>query len=76
MTTQVLEQGRIVESKSAVTLEQSVSVFTTATVAAGTSLSPEIAYFIASEPVALDAVSYPSLAAVWDNEEDAIFDDL
>ena len=65
------EKARIVERSSEVTLEASVAVLTETT--AG---SLEVVYYIATEPAALDGAAYPSLAAVWDNEEDAVFDNL
>ncbi len=77
MTVQVIEfeEARIIERTSSVTLERSVAVFTLETMA-GAAESPEILIYIASEPAALNAVDYPSLAAVWDNEDDAIFDTM
>ncbi len=41
---------------------------------AGPFNSPEISYVIVGEPAALDGAAYPALVAVWDNEQDAIFD--
>jgi hypothetical protein len=31
---------------------------------------------VTSEPKALNAADYPLLAAIWDNEEDAVYDEL
>ncbi len=44
--------------------------------AAGPTNSPEVAYVIVNEPCALDGAAYPSLVAMWDNEQDAIFDTI
>ncbi|MHB8515489.1 MAG: hypothetical protein ACYC9X_04900 [Dehalococcoidia bacterium] len=66
-----LEKARLVQrSSERVTLEVSVTVVTETS--AG---SAEIAYFVATPP-SLDANDYPTLAAIWNNDEDAIFDTL
>lgn len=58
---------------SSVTLASSVTVLTSATASLGD--SPGVSYYVASRQ-ALDAATYPSLAAIWDNDQDAIFDTL
>jgi hypothetical protein len=63
-------RARIVMSSFDVKLETSVAVLTNTT--AGTASDSGVAYYIA--PHALDGSAYPSLVAVWDNEQDAIFD--
>lgn len=69
------EKARITQRSSAVTLGASVAVLTET--AAGTATdNPDVHYYIATLPMALDGGAYPSLVAVWDNEQDAIFDTL
>lgn len=66
------EAARITQrSSDAVTLGPSVAVLTETAAATATD-SPDVHYYIA--PHALDGAAYPSLVAVWDNEQDAIFD--
>lgn len=74
MTVIEQEKARLVQRPSEqVTLEASVAVVTETS--AGSPESPEIVYFHAELP-ALDAREYPVLAAIWNNDEDAIFDTL
>ena len=67
------EEARITEFSDRVPnvrLESSVTVLAeTAAAAVNTS---EIHYYVA----AVEGTKYPALAAVWENEEDAIFDNL
>ncbi|MEX2226883.1 MAG: hypothetical protein WEB52_10590 [Dehalococcoidia bacterium] len=73
--TTVLESqtAKITVGDSHTKLEMSLVVFTAHSVAAGQ--SPEISYYDAGSMV--DGARYPSLAAVWENDEDdAAFADL
>jgi hypothetical protein len=67
-----LDKARIVMSFFDVKLETSVAVLTNTT--AGTASNSDVALYIA--PHALDGAAYPALVAVWDNEQDAIFDTI
>lgn len=60
-------------SRSNVTLASSVTVLASATASLGNTQG--VSYYMASRQ-ALDAATYPSLAAIWDNDQDAIFDTL
>lgn len=66
-----LERATLVEAGDS-GLQVEISVAVASTNVAG---DAEVTIYIA-EPLALDGEAYPALAAVWDNDEDGIFDTL
>ncbi len=70
MTMQVIEfeRAKITQRASTVTLGASVAVLAETT--ASTPDNPDIHYYIATGVTVLDGKLYPSLAAVWENDDD------